>query len=173
MQSAAVLNFHRAQYKQQGFTIFLNAARPAFLERMSNIVAQTHERNLIEGDESSHSWKEIAIDPPLALLEIFADFNLAGVIDGEPLRMTQWLNIYRQGEFIGTHVDAGGEAQLMIPIEMPPSGEGGDLWVENKRRILPVTPGDVLLFAAHRLRHGTTTVKSGRRISFNGRMWLS
>lgn len=43
-----------------------------------------------------------------------------------------------------------GDAQLMIPIEMPLQEEEGDLWVKNRKRILPVTVGDVLLFAAHR-----------------------
>lgn len=173
MPSSPAMSFHRAQYEQQGFTIFLNAARPDFLGQMAAIVALAHEEDLIEGDRSAHSWKEITIDPPLALPNILSELDLPTLLGGEPRRMAQWLNVYESGEFIGTHVDAGGEVQLMIPIEMPPPGEGGDLWVKTKERILPVAVGDVLLFAAHRLRHGTTAVQAGHRISFNGRVWLT
>ncbi len=172
MLSAAALAFHYTQYELQGFTIFLNAARPTFLSQMAAIVARAREEDLIEGDESAHSWKEIAIDPPLSLPDMIAGLNLSALLGGEPGRMSHWLNVYEPGEFIGSHVDAGGDVQIMIPIEMPPPGEGGGLWVETKERILPVAVGDVLLFAAHRLRHGTTAVQSGRRVSFNGRIWL-
>lgn len=172
MVSAAALAFHRKQYELQGFTILVNSLRPDFLTRMTAIVTRTREDEFVEGDESSHSWKEIAIDPPLSLLDITAEVDLAALLGREPDCMTHWLNVYESGEYIGAHVDAGGDAQLMIPVEMPPPGEGGDLWVENKGRILPIAVGDMLLFAAHRLRHGTTIVTFGRRISFNGRIWL-
>ena len=172
MLSAAALTFHRTQYERQGFTIFLNAARPAFLRQMTAIVALAREENIIAGDDSAHSWKEIAIDPPLALPDIVAGLSFSVLVGGEPCRIAHWLNVYEPGEFIGAHADAGGDAQFMIPIEMPPPREGGDLWVETKERTLPVALGDVFVFAAHRLTHGTTAVQAGRRITFNGRIWL-
>lgn len=171
MISAEAIAFHRKQYELQGFTILLNAVRPAFLSQMAAIVASARDEDLIEGDESAHSWKEIVIDPPISLPDMIVGSGLAKLLGNEPARMAHWLNVYEPGEFIGAHVDAGGDAQLMIPIEMPPPGEGGDLWIECRERILPVAVGDVLLFAAHRLRHGTMAVRSGRRISFNGRLW--
>jgi hypothetical protein len=172
MVSAAALTFHRTQYALQGFTIFLNAARPAFLRQMAAIVALAREEDLIKGDESPHAWKEVAIDPPLALPDMIAELSFADLLGSEPDRMAHWLNVYEPGEFIDAHADAGGDVQLMIPVEMPPPGEGGALWLGTMQRILPVAVGDVLLFAAHRLLHGTTAVQAGRRISFNGRIWL-
>lgn len=172
MISAAAIAFHRKQYELQGFTILLNAVRPTFVSQMVSVIASTRDKDLIEGDESAHSWKEIVIDPPISLYDMIAGPSLATLLGNEPTRMSHWLNIYEPGEFIGAHVDAGGDAQLMIPVEMPPSGEGGDLWIECRDHVLPVAVGDVLVFAAHRLRHGTTTIRSGRRISFNGRLWL-
>ncbi|MCB1469854.1 MAG: 2OG-Fe(II) oxygenase [Rhizobiaceae bacterium] len=172
MPLAPAFSFHRKQYEQQGFTILLNAARPVLLRQMARIIERACEEDFIEGDESEHSWKEIAIDPPLALSEMIAGFDVKHLLGGQLGRSAHWLNIYEPGEFIGAHVDAGGDMQIMIPIEMPPPFEGGELWVNDKECILPVALGDVLLFAAHRVRHGTTAVRSGRRVSFNGRMWL-
>lgn len=172
MTSAAAIAFHQKQYELQGFTILLNAVRPTFVSQMVALVTSTRDENLIEGDESAHSWKEIVIDQPISLYDMIAGPSLATLLGNEPARMSHWLHVYEPGEFIVAHVDAGGDAQLMIPVEMPPSGEGGDLWVDSRNRVLPMAVGDVLLFAAHRLRHGTTAVKSGHRISFNARLWF-
>jgi hypothetical protein len=172
MTSSTALEFHRTQLRQQGFTIFLNAARAEFLAEMAANVSRTREEDLVEGDESTHSWKEVPIDPPHELSDFVAGLDPSLVVERRPAKMTQWINVYDLGEFIGAHVDAGGDVQMMIPIELPLPGEGGDLWVRSKQCVLPVGAGDVLLFAAHRLRHGTTPVRSGRRISLNARIWL-
>ena len=172
MLSIDALNFHRRQYEQQGFTILLNAARLDLIRKIISTVALAHASDLIEGDESSHSWKEIEVKPPVALTEMITGVFIPDLIGGEPFRMAHWVNVYELGEYIGTHVDATGDAQIMIPIELPPDGDGGNLWVVTKQCILPVSVGDVLLFTAHRLRHGTTAVRSGRRVSFNARIWL-
>lgn len=165
-------SFHKAQYQRLGYTVFTNAASEPFVGAMRNKVLAARDCELIGGDESTHSWHEL----PLAASDLPSEpalkEYLESVLPLTPVRTVNWLNIYRVNEYIETHVDAGGEAQLMIPIENPPSSGGGEIWIGARERLLPLGVGDALLFAANRIQHGTTKVLDGQRVSLNIRMWM-
>ncbi len=165
--------FHRRQYELQGFTVFVGVISKRLIDHMNSIVQSASENDLVDGEESCHSWHEIPLGTSDALSASTLGSYLATVLPTAPVRNVQWLNVYGVDEYIGHHVDAGGEAQLMIPIEMPPAGSGGEIWIGAREMLLPIGVGDALLFAAHRLRHGTTAVGTRRRVSLNVRMWLS
>lgn len=165
--------FHRRQYERQGYTVFVGAVSERLIDRMNAIVQDTSDSDLVDGEESCHSWREIPLRTSDALSDSTLGSYLANVLPTAPARNVQWLNVYGIDEYIGVHMDAGGEVQLMIPIEMPPAGSGGEIWIGATEMLLPIGVGDALLFAAHRLRHGTTPVVTRRRVSLNVRMWLS
>ncbi|MDA8586771.1 2OG-Fe(II) oxygenase [Rhodobacteraceae bacterium] len=165
--------FHQAQYVKNGYTVFASAVSNEFISNVLSRFELADAGELVAGDESSHSWREFALSeediPAHAALLTYAD----AVLGAPPVRASHWLNVYNIDEFIAGHVDAGGEAQLMVPLEMPPAGSGGDIWIGSQRQLIPLSVGDALLFAAHRQSHGTTAVNEGRRISLNIRLWLS
>jgi hypothetical protein len=165
--------FHKTQFQQLGYTVFTNAVSPALVNAMRSKVQAAQSDDLVKGDESTHSWREIAINASELPNQLILDQNVESTISSSPHRSVHWLNIYNVDEYIGGHVDAGGEVQLMLPIELPDAGLGGEIWVGSPRKILPVSIGDALLFAAHQIPHGTTKILAGRRISLNVRMWLS
>ncbi len=166
-------NFYRRQYQCFGYTVFTNLIADGLVKAMIERLQSAKTADLVAGDESAHSWREL----PLEVTD-FPDpmpwqTQVLEVLGDAPTKAVHWLNIYRENEYIGAHVDAGGEAQLMIPIEMPPAGSGGEIWIGSRGHIVPLSVGDVLLFAAHRKRHGTTKVAQGTRVSLNVRMWLA
>ena len=165
--------FHRMQYNQQGFTLLPGRVRCHFIKFMAQMIVAATSSTLMDGDESDHSWKEINIQPVISLAELLVDVDLPKIIGFEPVSMVQWLNVYEEGGFIDTHVDAGGDSQILIPLELPEPSQGGLLWIGEKDETLPIGIGDILIFEAHRLRHGTTPLLTGRRVSFNGRLWLT
>jgi len=166
-------SFHRTQYIQNGYTVFAGAMTDSFINGVLSILSEAHVGELVAGDESSHSWREL----PLTEEDIPDHKSLwtytEEVLGAFPVKTSHWLNVYNAGEFIAGHVDAGGQAQLMVPLEMPLVGSGGEIWIGNKRQLIPLSVGDVLLFAAHKVPHGTTKVTEGRRVSLNIRLWLS
>jgi len=165
-------SFHKVQYQQLGYTIFTNAVSKHLIGAMRSKVFAARDCELIGGDESTHSWREFPLAASDLPSEPVLKEYLASVLPLASIRIVHWLNIYRVDEYIEAHVDAGGEAQLMIPIEIPPSGGGGEIWIGANERLLPLGVGDALLFAAHRVQHGTTKVLDGQRVSLNARMWM-
>lgn len=165
--------FHQIQYERFGYTVFANAVSDGLVREMATRFRVARNSDLIAGDESNHSWRELSLAAEDVPDEPILGQQVASVLHTEPIRAVHWLNVYEVNEYIGAHVDTGGDAQLMIPIEMPPAGAGGEIWIGARDRLVPLSVGDALLFAAHRIRHGTTTILQGRRISLNVRMWLS
>ena len=164
--------FYRAQLTQQGFTIILNGARPEFVINALEFASNTCRKELTPGDTSSHSWTEFSLTAPTSNEDLLSEIDIAKIIGTEPTCISQWINIYEPGEYIAGHRDAGGDIQMMIPLELPTSNGGGELWIGDEGRLLPIGVGDVLVFAASKILHGTRPIRKGRRVSFNSRMWL-
>ena len=90
-------------------------------------------------------------------------------------RYSQWINVFDVGQYVGSHCDAAGDAHLIVPISVPDISHGGQLWLRNKRNIVPVAVGDILIFCANAIPHGTTIVSRTapvQRVSFNMRVWF-
>jgi hypothetical protein len=104
-------------------------------------------------------------------MQVYRLIDLEGIAGFRSVRQHQWINLFEAGQFVEAHKDAGGELHLLIPIEVPIRLEGGQFWLQQNKDIVPVGVGDALLFNANVIRHGTTSVKSGRRITFNARLW--
>ena len=168
----ASYEFYRTQLARQGFTILLNGARPEFVADALQTTSNTCWEKLTLGDTSTHSWREIALMEPIPNEYLLREVDIAKIIGAKPANLSQWINIYGPGEYIAGHRDAGGDIQLVIPLELPPPDGGGELWIGGEDRRLPIGVGDVLVFAASKLLHGTNPIREGRRISFNSRMWL-
>lgn len=127
----------------------------------------------VRGDESAHAWRECLleraeVDGLLPSIPFVA--KLAASAD----RLAAWVNCFAHGEWIGEHRDADGDIQLIIPIKAPSPGLGGDFWIEDASGIVPMCPGDVLVFNAARHPHGTTapTQREHQRTTLNIRLWL-
>ena len=125
------------------------------------------------GDGSTHAWRECLLartelDAVLPLIPFVAKLT------EEADRMVAWVNCFSPGEWIGEHRDADGDIQLVVPIEMPSAGQGGDLWVDKASSIVPMRTGDVLAFNAAIHPHGTTasTQTQRKRTTLNIRLWL-
>jgi hypothetical protein len=69
-----------------------------------------------------------------------------------------WTNIYRAGEYISRHRDAGGSVQLMLCLASPPPECGGVFMasIQGMLREIHLDPGDAVLFQATAVEHQTT-----------------
>lgn len=171
MHTKLNFEFHQIEFNLHGFTLLRNCIRHDFREYIVRRVAEASSYELTEGDVSTHSWKEVNIQPNIELSDFLVGVKLSHIIGFEPVSMVQWTNVYNEGKFIDAHVDAGGDAQLLIPLVVPKFSKGGLIWIGETHKTLPMRVGDILIFAAHRLLHGTTPVLNGQRISFNVRLW--
>jgi len=86
---------------------------------------------------------------------------LAAVQAFDPERDQLWINRYRPGNRVPIHRDHEGDTQLLICLQgLPQPQLGGDLELEGEP--VPLAAGDALLFAATRLRHGTSRIGAER-----------
>lgn len=127
-----------------------------------------------EGDESEHSWAEYRLtDETLEAwrlrLPIIEQLTQASV------SVIAWLNRFGLGEWIGSHVDASGDLQCVIPITAPIAGHGGQLWVGRLAQVIPAKPGDIVIFNAASRAHGTHSISEPgvERLTLNVRFWLA
>ena len=114
----------------------------------------------ILGDESDHSWSEIP-EPTLSSIKYIVDTEVLEAILERPIQSwAQWINVYSSAQFIAGHRDAGGDAHLLICIEVPNFSDGGQLWLSSEDNVIPVGSGDAVLFDARGVFHGTTAVEA-------------
>ncbi len=127
----------------------------------------------VPGDESAHAWQECLLERP-ELTAILAEVPFVARLSKRADRLTAWVNWFAQGQWIGKHRDADGDVQLIVPIELPQPGQGGDLWIENAGNTVPLGLRDVLAFNAALHPHGTTSLKQteSTRTTLNIRLWL-
>jgi hypothetical protein len=146
----------------------------SFIEACRNFVENSDGNEWGQGDNSAHSWKEWAGEMPFDIPKSLS-LNLIGRILGKPIiRYVQWFNVYTRGQFIPSHRDISGDAQLNVCIEVPSVSHGGQLWLNSSECIVPMGVGDVLLFGASAIPHGTTPVDGDdttRRVVLNVRLW--
>lgn len=83
--------------------------------------------------------------------------GIAGVETLDPERDQLWINRYRPGNRVPIQRDHEGDTQLLVCLQGLPQPElGGDLELEGEP--VPLAADDALLFAATRLRHGTSRI---------------
>lgn len=126
------------------------------------------------GDGTTHSWQECFLQP--------GELCAIDLISPEIARFTAlasrtaaWINAFGTGEWIGRHRDADGDVQVIVPLNVPAFDQGGHLWVNTRATVVPVKAGDLLLFNASVLPHGTTRIEAhgARRVTLNIRLWHS
>jgi hypothetical protein len=145
----------------------------AFISACLDYIGRMPPAKFIDGDSTAHSWRELAaptwVWPTSAELAAFST-----LLDRRILRCRSWFNLFAGGEFIARHKDAGGDAQLLVGITIPVRAVGGQLWIEKSSNMVPVGPGDAVLFRADQLWHGTTRLSreyTGLRVTLNIRFW--
>ena len=125
------------------------------------------------GDSSSHSWDEHHLSAE-EISELCQMHPLLEALASSATSTVGWINRFRFGAWIAPHRDAGGDLQCIIPVELPAASQGGQLWIGSPKREVPAAAGDLLLFSAASLTHGTSTIatKGERRVTINLRFWL-
>jgi hypothetical protein len=100
--------------------------------------------------------------------------TIEGILARKISRSFQWVNVMKAGQFIARHRDAAGDAQIVVPLYVPPRAAGGQLWLNRKENLVPAGKGDLVLFKARRIFHGTTKVKglANSRVTLNIRLWF-
>jgi|GEM_PF-2488984 len=127
------------------------------------------------GDCSHESWQETSGKIPADIMSGIPQDLVVGVCGQRVSNQVQWFNLYRNGQFIRGHRDAAGDLQMLFCIEAPPASEGGQLWLNKVSNVIEMHPGDLLLFKASKLLHGTNLIAShsqSRRLTLNVRLWL-
>lgn len=124
------------------------------------------------GDRTTHSWQECLLQPE----EESAVNSISPAISrftALASRTAAWVNSFGAGEWIGKHRDVDGDAQLIIPLNVPSFEQGGYLWVNARKTVILVQAGDLLVFNASVLPHGTTSILApdARRVTLNIRLW--
>jgi hypothetical protein len=125
------------------------------------------------GDGSEHSWDEYYLTGA-ELDRLRGDLPLLPRLADLATHMVGWINRFGEGSWIGSHRDAGGDVQCIIPLELPAPHNGGTIWIGCPDLAIPMDVGDLLLFNASSLPHGTSTIvtEGGRRITINLRFWI-
>lgn len=126
------------------------------------------------GDESPHRWAEHHISSD-ALTAAYHVHPLLEELAHRAKRVVGWINRFGRGAWIESHRDVAGDLHCIIPIQVPPCGGGGQLWIGTCGREMPAAPGDLLLFNATALPHGTTEIVAfdTQRVTLNLRFWLA
>ncbi len=112
----------------------------------------------------SVTWEEHEIPPGTDLFAYLTrdDLNALALSRYAPGARIEsviaWCSTYRAGEHINRHTDKCGSIQLLLCLEAPPPGSGGELLLDLGGTSLRVClqPGDALLFEASRIPHQTT-----------------
>ena len=167
--------FEAELFSHAGFVILPGVVHPTFVAECKSLIEVIKERDWTYGNQTRHKWREYGRPRLLPLSRALDSALLGAACPGRIVRQFQWVNLFEQGQFVERHKDAGGDAHLLIPIEVPSRADGGQFWLEHKRSVLPVGVGDALLVRADAILHGTTAITSvgGRRITFNTRLWFS
>lgn len=125
------------------------------------------------GERSEHSWDEYRLTMG-ELDRLRGDLPLIAHIADLATDMAGWINRFGKGSWIASHRDAGGDLQCILPLELPAPHHGGAIWIGSPEITVPMEVGDMLLFNAASLPHGTTPVIADgkRRITMNLRFWM-
>lgn len=162
----------RILYQQQHYCLMPGIAR-GIISKCLRLIESVKFDDWKCGDDSVHSWRELS-GPSLIDLDAITDANvLSGILGAEVRASFQWINVYKSCQYIPTHRDAAGDAHLLACISVPPLQDGGQLWLAEESRIIPLGPGDALLFKAARLMHAPIQPGSAAvRMTLNTRLWL-
>lgn len=126
------------------------------------------------GDTSPHTWSEYH----LRNHELDHALNCCPSIEASlPRRLSGrvgWCNRFRRGQWIESHIDAAGDLQLLVCIQVPEVSDGGQFWLGEPEHVLPIGTGDALFFEASKVSHGTTMPRTdtAERKTLNVRMWF-
>lgn len=163
-------------YRQQRFVLIPGCITNTVVRRCLALVSDLNQPKWRNGDNSSHSWKELSGPSLVELNTIVPSHRLEAILHRKLRASFQWLNVYSGCQFIPGHRDAGGDAHLLACISVPRPDEGGQFWLDRKNRIIPLGVGDVLLFEANNLLHGTTPMSldcNTKRVTLSTRLWLA
>jgi len=167
---------HRKNYLINRWTLLRGCIAPDVIGICKKFVRNSPLGVWVAGDSTPTSWRESLNGPPFKVCDALP-MELISDVTGIPIaRTAQWINVFSASEFIPEHKDAAGDAQILIVIEVPPISHGGQLWLHAPDTIVPAAEGDMLLFQASTISHGTTPIlptSPHRRISLNIRLWLS
>ena len=133
-------------------------------------------RDWVKGDASVTSWRESGEELPEAIISRIPLSEVTLITGLQTGRHAAWFNVYEEGQFIPAHKDVSGDVQLLICIDAPPEDTGGHLWLKKQSNVLALAPGDILIFEAAKLVHGTTPVGSNTghsRVTLNVRIWAA
>lgn len=146
---------------------------PPVLARTQRRVNMIGVKEWQPGDGSAHSWIEHPLDADL-IAQLSREIPLLGAISKYATAVVGWVNRFRQDEWIAAHRDAAGDLQCIVPLVVPDCAQGGQLWIQTRARLVPALPGDMLLFNAAALVHGTNAimVENAERVTLNLRYWL-
>lgn len=162
-------------FLEQGFVV-LPSAVPAQIKLACFDLAQRADQRggWIKGDESDHAWDELSLDPGLDVSSLVHGLDLLHLVPVK--RSTQWINRYVGCAFIPEHKDAAGDAHLLLVIEQSEvSCGGGQLWIGEEARVIPMGEGDAILFPAAKVVHGMTPMDASvgaKRMTLNARLWV-
>lgn len=147
----------------------LDSARLDILRRISNLPTSAWQA----GDETDHSWSEHQIGND-ELTEWCAESDFVFSAMKRAVNAVGWINRFRQHQWIGAHKDAGGDLQLVCALAVASRHEEGAIWIGNHERLIPMNAGDILVFRADSIVHGTTNISQqlDERITLNLRLWL-
>jgi hypothetical protein len=114
--------------------------------------------------EGGITWKEFGLFVNQKLWSVLCQQPVVDEVHartGRPITTrSAWLNVYDHGQHIDWHRDVIGDMQLILLLEAPPTPEGQ--FMIKKRDdaglIVPLTPGDAVLFCASKIYHRTTPI---------------
>ncbi len=143
--------------------------RAAVLDRLSTLPTSSWQ----VGDETDHSWSEYHIDQR-QLRKWCANVDFLSAAMQRASTAVGWINRFCHGEWIGPHKDAGGDLQLVCTLCVCSRVEEGAIWIRKPDRLIPMAAGDILIFRAADLVHGTTDIASRHeeRVTLNLRLWF-
>jgi hypothetical protein len=164
---------HKNEFLERRFTIIPAPENDALVNAALDLIRSAENGEWVPGDESSHSWRESSGPLPLTITALLPFDSAAAVAGRSIARHVEWFNVYGEGEFIAGHRDADGDFQMLIGIDVPPPLSGGQLWLGHRDAMIPMRTGDLLLFEAAKLVHGTTPIVGAgvQRVTLNVRMW--
>jgi hypothetical protein len=147
---------------------------PSIIEKLIVWVAAIPSSAWSKGDLSERSWDEHALTRA-ELNWLINQLQLVAGIAALSDEVVGWINRFGYGTWIAAHRDAGGDVQCIIPLELPLPDEGGALWVGSSDQSVPMQAGDLIVFNAAALSHGTSRIvaPNAQRITINLRFWIS
>jgi len=172
---AVLANVQRTLLSRQGFCVLPGYVSSPAIAHFLATLQTTSTTHWQAGDDSPHAWRELRLRQLDDLSDLVEMADLTEILDSKIRTSAAWVNVYSEAQFIPAHHDAAGDAQLLLVLQTPTFEQGGQFWVGNEANLMPIGPGDGLLFRANRMLHGTTRIKSGCgaiRTTLNVRLWL-